>query len=149
MICSLSPRWLLPKRIWLAIAVVALTEPCFPALAQLIPDGTLGAQSSTVNTSGLVDTIYGGVRSGANLFHSFLELNVGNGRSLYFSDPGVSNILTRVTGTNPSKIDGRLGVSGNANLFLINPNGIIFGSGSSLDIRGSFTATTAAAIKFG
>jgi filamentous hemagglutinin family protein len=148
MIVSLFFWRLLLKSIWLTGMGITLTESFFPALAQLIPDSPLGSQSSTVNTSGLVDTIRGGVKSGANLFHSFLELNVGSGRSLYFSDPGVSNILTRVTGNNPSKIDGRLGVSGSANLFLINPNGIIFGSGSSLDIRGSFTATTAAAIKF-
>ncbi len=148
MIFSLFPQRLLPKRIWLAIAGVVLTDPSFPALAQLIPDCTLGSQSSTVTTSGSIDTIRGGVRSGTNLFHSFLELNVSSGRSLYFSDPGVNNILTRVTGTNPSNINGRLGVSGNANLFLINPNGIIFGAGSSLDIQGSFTATTAAGIKF-
>ncbi len=148
MIFSLFSQKLLPKRIWLVVIVFTLSEPHIPSVAQLIPDRTLGSQSSTVNTNGAIDTIRGGVKSGANLFHSFLELNVGSGRSLYFSDPGVSNILTRVTGTNPSKIDGRLGVSGTANLFLINPNGIIFGSGSSLDIRGSFTATTAAAIKF-
>jgi large exoprotein involved in heme utilization and adhesion len=55
-----------------------------------------------------------------------------------------------VTGTNSSNILGTLGISGgNANLFLINPNGIIFGVNASLDVGGSFTATTANAIKLG
>ncbi|MEL7245895.1 MAG: filamentous hemagglutinin N-terminal domain-containing protein, partial [Cyanobacteria bacterium J06573_2] len=53
---------------------------------------------------------------------------------------------TRVTGSNLSKIFGTLGVNGNANLFLINPNGILFGENSFLDISGSFTATTAESI---
>ncbi len=118
------------------------------AIAQVIPDASLGTQSSVVQTNGLLDTVQGGHQVGHNLFHSFRELNVGAGRSLYFADPGVANILTRVTGTNPSLIDGRLGVNGAANLFLLNPNGIIFGAGASLDIRGSFTASTASAIKF-
>jgi filamentous hemagglutinin family protein len=113
-----------------------------------MPDETLGAQSSTVQTTGLRDTVLGGQRVGDNLFHSFLEFNVGVGRSLYFADPGVANILTRVTGNNPSTINGRLGVDGTANLFLLNPNGIIFGPGASLDVRGSFTASTANGIQF-
>lgn len=142
--------WLLlgQQKPWLALVVLALTIPGEAALAQLIPDTTLGTQSSTISTSGSVDIVNGGLRAGSNLFHSFREFNVGTGRSLYFTDPGVTNILTRVTGNNPSTINGRLGVNGLANLFLINPNGIIFGAGASLDIRGSFTATTASAIKF-
>ena len=47
-------------------------------------------------------------------------------------------------------IDGKLQVTGgNANLFLMNPAGIVFGKGASLDINGAFTATTAKAIDFG
>ncbi|NET10078.1 MAG: filamentous hemagglutinin N-terminal domain-containing protein, partial [Symploca sp. SIO2B6] len=60
-----------------------------------------------------------------------------------------SNILSRVTGTNASDIFGRLGVLGDANLFLLNPNGIIFGPDASLDISGSFVATTADRFTFG
>jgi filamentous hemagglutinin family protein len=84
------------------------------------------------------------------LFHSFQEFNVGQGRSVYFANPAqIQNILSRVTGGNASNILGRLGVLGSANLFLINPNGIIFGPNSSLDIQGSFFATTADGIKLG
>jgi filamentous hemagglutinin family protein len=83
------------------------------------------------------------------LFHSFLEFNVNTGRGAYFTNPaGVENILSRVTGSNPSNILGTLGVSGNADLFLINPNGILFGSNARLDVRGSFVASTASGVNF-
>jgi filamentous hemagglutinin family protein len=96
------------------------------------------------------DRIDGGAVRGINLFHSFLEFNVGVGRGAYFSNPaGVENILSRVTGDNPSSILGRLGVLGNANLFLLNPNGILFGADASLDVSGSFVASTASAIRLG
>ncbi len=114
------------------------------AYAQVIPDNTLGNENSTVKSTGSVDSINGGATRGANLFHSFGEFNVGEGRSVYFTNPtGIENILSRVTGGNPSQILGKLGVLGNANLFLINPNGIIFGQNASLDVKGSFVGTTA------
>ena len=124
------------------------------ASAQLIPDATLGNESSVVtpnvNINGLAsDQIDGGATRGANLFHSFGQFNVGEGRCVYFSNPtGIERILTRVTGGNRSNILGTLGVLGNADLFLINPNGIIFGAGARLDLRGSFIAGTASSIKF-
>ncbi|MBL1175268.1 filamentous hemagglutinin N-terminal domain-containing protein [Pantanalinema sp. GBBB05] len=132
----------------LVSSAIWLTELCAPVPAQLVPDTIFGSRSSTVHHQGDRETIQGGIRAGSNLFHSFSEFNVGRGRSVYFSDPGVTNILTRVTGRNSSKIDGKLGVEGNANLFLLNPNGILFGANASLDIRGSFVATTAKAIQF-
>jgi filamentous hemagglutinin family protein len=120
--------------------------------AQIVPDITLESENSRVTgISPTIDQINGGATRGTNLFHSFQEFNVGEGRSAYFTNPaGIENILTRVTGTNPSNILGTLGVTGgNANLFLINPNGILFGQNASLDVGGSFTATTANAIKLG
>jgi len=131
-------------------ALIASLGDC--AFAQIVPDTTLGSKNSRVTPmTPRADQIDGGATRGANLFHSFREFNVGEGRSAYFSNPaGIENILTRVTGTNPSKILGTLGVSGgNGNLFLINPNGIIFGVNARLDVGGSFTATTANAIKLG
>ncbi|MGK7953676.1 MAG: beta strand repeat-containing protein, partial [Crocosphaera sp.] len=120
-------------------------------LAQVIPDNTLGGESSQItNIDQLRERIDGGAIRGGNLFHSFLEFNVGEGRGVYFSNPaGIENILSRVTGGNASHILGQLGVLGNANLFLLNPNGIIFGQNSSLDIQGSFHASTAEGIKLG
>lgn len=124
------------------------------AKAQIVPDGSLGAESSVVTPNLTLDgtpieRIDGGAIRGTNLFHSFQEFNVGEGRGVYFTNPtGIENILTRVTGGNTSQIFGTLGVSGNANLFLINPNGIIFGPNSRLDLRGSFIASTADSLKF-
>jgi filamentous hemagglutinin family protein len=120
-------------------------------LAQITPDNTLGNESSIVNTrDDTSEKIDGGAIRGQNLFHSFEEFNVDAGRGVYFSNPEViTNIFSRVTGNNVSNILGTLGVDGAANLFLINPNGIIFGEGASLDVQGSFAATTADGIEFG
>lgn len=116
-------------------------------LAQAIPDNSLGTKVESLNPQ--IDQITGGSQHGANLFHSFKEFNVDTGRGIYFQNPnGVNNILTRITGNNPSQILGTLGVLGNANLFLLNPNGIIFGDNARLDINGSFFANTAKSLVF-
>ncbi|NEQ76376.1 MAG: filamentous hemagglutinin N-terminal domain-containing protein, partial [Okeania sp. SIO2C9] len=118
---------------------------------QIIPDQTLGKENSVINSiDQLKKQIEGGAIRGSNLFHSFQEFNVGENRSVYFTNPaGIENILTRITGENASNILGKLGVLGEANLFLVNPNGIFFGPNASLDIRGSFIATTADEIRLG
>jgi filamentous hemagglutinin family protein len=148
--------WKLGLTVGLAISEIFVTNCGNYAFAQsqIVPDRTLGSQRSIVKPDvikGLSsDRIDGGARRGANLFHSFREFNVGEGRGAYFINPnGIENILSRVTGTNPSNILGKLGVLGNANLFLINPNGIVFGQNASLDVKGSFVATTADAVQFG
>ncbi len=121
------------------------------AVAQIQPDNTLGEQNSIVNDiDALNKRIDGGVKLDANLFHSFREFNVSEGGSVYFANPqGITDIFSRVTGDNPSNIFGKLGVLGDANLFLINPNGIVFGENASLDLQGSFVASTANGIEFG
>jgi filamentous hemagglutinin family protein len=123
------------------------------AIAQIIPDNTLGPESSrtvpdTINNLPS-DRIEGGATRGASLFHSLREFNIGEGRGAYFGNPsGITNIFTRVTGGNQSNILGTLGVLGNANLFLINQKGIVFGPHARLDVRGSFLAATANSIVF-
>jgi len=128
-----------------------LTSNC--GFAQITPDDTLPTNSVVTPLDDLgfpVDRIDDGTIRGANLFHSFREFNVSEGRGAYFSNPaGVENILSRVTGSDPSDVLGMLGVLGNANLFLLNPNGIVFGPNASLDVGGSFVATTASAIGLG
>jgi filamentous hemagglutinin family protein len=132
--------------------VVAL--PNIFTLAQITPDTTLGAEGSRItpgaNVQGLpADLIEGGAQRNTSLFHSFQEFNVNNGQRVYFANPiGIENIFSRVTGTNVSNILGTLGVKGNANLFLLNPNGIIFGSNARLDVNGSFLATTGNSFQF-
>ncbi|MHC5911000.1 MAG: filamentous hemagglutinin N-terminal domain-containing protein, partial [Nostoc sp.] len=119
-------------------------------IPQITPDNTLGSRHSTVTPQNqLVYRVDGGVIRGINLFHSFQEFNIGEGRSAYFANPtGIENIISRVTGGNPSQLLGTLGVLGKANLFLINPNGIIFGANAKLDVSGSFVASTASSLVF-
>ncbi|UBF30427.1 filamentous hemagglutinin N-terminal domain-containing protein (plasmid) [Kovacikia minuta CCNUW1] len=121
------------------------------AIAQLTPDTASDRNLGTTveRSTGGTDRITGGARRGANLFHSFSEFNINLGQRVYFANPtGVENILSRVTGQNASTILGTLGVEGGANLFLLNPNGILFGPHAQLDIRGSFVASTASSFKF-
>ncbi|MEP1062215.1 MULTISPECIES: filamentous hemagglutinin N-terminal domain-containing protein [Cyanophyceae] len=118
------------------------------AWAQPVPDNTLGSESSVITpnvVNGLPsDQIDGGAMRGSNLFHSFREFSINENRGAYFTNPaGIENILSRVTSNSRSDILGRLGVLGNANLFLINPNGIVFGPNARLDVNGSFVASTA------
>jgi len=121
--------------------------------AQIIPDNSLQDENSTVENVNVDGTpreqIEGGATRGENLFHSFDQFNIGEGQQVYFnSSAGIENILSRVTGGESSEILGTIGVNGNANLFLINPNGIIFGNNASLDVGGSFVATTASSVIF-
>ncbi|NEP00174.1 MAG: filamentous hemagglutinin N-terminal domain-containing protein [Symploca sp. SIO2E9] len=141
-----------------AIPLIAcLAYTCFThrALAQLTPDTSLGNENSVVTPNvdvqgELADLIEGGAIRDLNLFHSFLEFNVENGGRVYFANPaGIENILTRVTGNNASNILGTLGVDGAANLFLLNPNGIVFGNNAQLDVEGSFMGSTANSLVFG
>ena len=124
------------------------------ALGQITPDNTLGNESSVVTPNvtvkgALADLIEGGAIRESNLFHSFQDFNVPELGRVYFGLPaGIENILSRVTGANVSNILGTLGVLGNANLFLINPNGIVFGSNSRLDLGGSFFGSTADSVLF-
>ncbi|NEO36262.1 MAG: S-layer family protein [Moorea sp. SIOASIH] len=124
------------------------------ALGQITPDNTLGNESSVVTPNvdvkgALADLIEGGAIRDSNLFHSFSDFNVGEMGRVYFANPaGIANILSRVTGTNVSNILGTLGVLGNANLFVINPNGIFFGPNSRLDLGGSFFGSTADSVLF-
>ncbi|WNZ21525.1 filamentous hemagglutinin N-terminal domain-containing protein [Leptolyngbya sp. NK1-12] len=136
---------------WLVF--LSLSVPLAVA-AQVVPDATLGNENSRVRRATVrgreADLIEGGAARGRNLFHSFREFGVREGDAAYFANPiNIENIFGRVTGNNPSNILGTLGVDGAANLFLMNPNGILFGPNASLDIQGSFMGTTANTIQFG
>ncbi len=123
-----------------------------PSLAQSItPDGTLGAEASQVVPVGAVtDRIEAGAIRGSNLFHSFEAFSIDAGREVYFSNPtGVTNIFSRVTGTEGSEILGTLGVEGDASLYLLNPHGIVFGPNAQLDINGTFIGSTAGQFTLG
>ena len=127
--------------------LVALTL-CPNVTAQISSDGSL---STTVSTDDAVNfLIEGGERSLDNLFHSFSEFSIPNLGSAYFNNAtDITNIFSRVTGGNISEIQGLIRANGTANLFLINPAGIVFGENAALDVGGSFFATTAESVVFG
>ncbi|NES19329.1 MAG: filamentous hemagglutinin N-terminal domain-containing protein [Symploca sp. SIO3E6] len=122
--------------------LLALGEPVF---AQIVPDNSQGNEQSVVTSvNSQLQQITGGATRGSALFHSFLEFNINEGNAAYFVNPAaIETIFSRVTGNNPSEILGTLGVLGEADLYLINPNGILFGPNAQLDIKGSFIASTA------
>ncbi len=134
-------------QIWLAGAIsLGCLLSSESAIAQISSDDIL---PTNVNRSGNVLEITGGATAGTNLFHSFREFSVPTGDTAYFNNAlNIQNIISRVTGSAISDIDGTLKANGTASLYLINPNGIIFGPNASLDIGGSFVASTASSIKF-
>lgn len=118
--------------------------------AQVRTDGTMGPRQ-TLTGPGIQVPASLGRQAGPNLFHSFQSFNIAGGQSVRFSGPGsVRNVLARVTGGAPSLIEGTLGCDiPSANLYLMNPSGVIFGPGSALDVKGSFAVTSADSIRLG
>jgi filamentous hemagglutinin family protein len=109
--------------------------------------------SPTIPCTAVTCNITGGTPKGNTLFHSFEQFSPqARTRAIFINnDPAIENVISRVTGITASQIDGFIaarGSSPNFNLFLINPNGIIFGPNAALDLNGSFLATTASNIKF-
>uniref|UniRef100_A0A8J6ZLU7 Filamentous hemagglutinin N-terminal domain-containing protein n=1 Tax=Desmonostoc muscorum LEGE 12446 TaxID=1828758 RepID=A0A8J6ZLU7_DESMC len=141
----MSNRWVW----WFGVAIASLyISRLNEAYAQISPDATL-ANNSDITRDGNRLNITGGTQAGTNLFHSFSEFSIPTSTEAVFQNAAhIQNIISRVTGQSISQIDGLIKTQGTANLFLINPNGIIFGKNARLDISGSFIASTASAVKF-
>jgi filamentous hemagglutinin family protein len=118
------------------------------AFGQVTSDGATA--SIVTGTDNQNFTVTGGTQAGENLFHSFENFSVpSNGSVVFQSDPTTTNILSRITGNTASVIEGLLEIQGSdANFFLLNPHGIVFGSRARLSLGGSFLATTAEQIDF-
>ncbi|MEM9976417.1 MAG: filamentous hemagglutinin N-terminal domain-containing protein [Cyanobacteria bacterium P01_D01_bin.2] len=134
------------------LAGVAIATLQLPVFAQVpTPDGSTGTvvlpNATGFNVIG--NTVFGEDPDLINQFHSFEEFDVSTGTTANFLkfSPEVDNIITRVTGSGASVIDGLIRAN-DANLFLINSNGLVFGPGADLEIGRSFFAVTASDLLF-
>ena len=120
------------------------------AHAEVVLDGTLGRSGALPGPDYLIGADLGR-QHGGNLFHSFSDFNIDLGESATFSGPNsVQNIISRVTGGNPSRFFGTLrSTIPKADFYFLNPYGLMFGEGASLDVQGSFHASTADTLRFG
>ena len=118
--------------------------------AEIILDGTLGRSGALPGPDYLIGANLGR-QHGGNLFHSFQNFNLKYFENATFSGPNsVSNIISRVTGGNPSQIDGLIrSTIPNADMYFLNPYGIMFGPNAKLDVQGGFHASTADYLRLG
>jgi len=140
-------RSLLLKRVLFCVSCFTVVFTPAVVSAEIVPDSTFSNSTAVSSDGCLVCEITGGRREGDNLFHVFETFSVDV--EAYFNHSAdIENIFSRVTGSAISNIDGTIRANGTANLFLLNPNGIVFGEEASLDIGGSFIASTAERILF-
>ncbi|HTZ35751.1 MAG TPA: filamentous hemagglutinin N-terminal domain-containing protein, partial [Stellaceae bacterium] len=133
----------------LPLTLVALAILAPAALAQHITiDGTLSPAQVLSGPNYSIGANLG-KRVGGNLFQSFGLFGLASGETATFSGPAtVTTIIGRVTGGSPSTIDGTVKSSiKGANLYLTNPTGVVFGPGGSVNVTGSFSASTADYLK--
>ena len=120
-----------------------------PIYGQITSDGTLPNPTLVKTLDQKHFTISEGSTVGSNLFHSFRRFSVPqNGAANFDNMATVQNIIGRITGGEISNIDGIISSNGKANLFLLNPNGFIFGPNAALNIGGSFLSSTANSMRF-
>jgi filamentous hemagglutinin family protein len=141
----MSDRVLSPRLGLLLAALLAAA----PVQAQIVTDGTLGPKVSLQGGEIKIGADLGS-RRGDNLFHSFEKFGIATGQSATFTGPGdIRNVISRVTGGEISNIDGKLASRvGQADLYFLNPAGVMFGPNARLDVPGSFHASTAHELRF-
>ncbi|MEM6866967.1 MAG: CHAT domain-containing protein [Cyanobacteria bacterium P01_C01_bin.121] len=134
---------------WIA-GVAAILSPAGQDSVKAQVVATPEGAGTTVTESGDQFDIAGGTQAGGNLFHEFDQFDLSASQTANFAaDSGVFNIVGQISEAAPSYIDGTVQVSGSdADLYLINPSGILFGENAQLSLNGSFTATTADQVEF-
>ncbi|MBX2859270.1 MAG: CHAT domain-containing protein [Cellvibrionaceae bacterium] len=135
------------------LALVLLLGPAPRCIADIVRDGSIGLGSDVQPLLQNGEYLIGeelGERRGSNLIHSFEQFNISEGETATFTgSSNIEAIISRVTGDQLSTIDGtlRTAVSG-ADFYLLNPNGVLFGSNSSIEVSGSLNVSTADSLLF-
>jgi filamentous hemagglutinin family protein len=139
---------------WLIFLLPGILFPLTTAFAAggISTDGTVGP-ARTLNGANVDIPQNLGTTVGKNLFHSFSEFNVNNGQTVTFRENTqntLDNVVSRVTGGSRSDINGTLRSTpgGHANLYLVNPSGLMFGPNARIDVAGTFHASTADEVRF-
>jgi len=117
--------------------------------AEIVTDGSVGNAGPLTGPSYAIEQQLG-TTAGNNLFHSFSVFNLEQNESATFSGANsIQNIISRITGGDASIINGtiRSTIDG-ANMFFLNPAGMIFGAHANLDLTGSFHVSTANYLSF-
>ncbi|WP_027156500.1 two-partner secretion domain-containing protein [Methylobacter luteus] len=142
------------KVLWLSFLLPGILFPLRIAFAVggIATDGTVGPAQTLSGASVTIPQNLGKT-VGKNLFHSFNQFNVNNGQTVTFTENvphALDNVISRVTGGSPSAIDGTLRSTpgGHANLYLVNPSGVMFGQNARIDVPGAFHASTADEVRF-
>ncbi len=118
---------------------------------------TTGAGSTATSISSVAGEheIGGGAIRGGNLFHSFDSFDLASGETArWINSAGgadaIRNLINRISGGDVSEIYGRLDATAfaNADFYLINPSGIVFGQGASVAVPNGFHVSTADELQF-
>jgi len=127
-----------------------ITTLIFPVHAEIVTDGSLGTVQKLTGPNFVIEACLG-QQVGNNLFHSFETFNLESSEQAIFQGPATTEqVISRVTGGNPSRINGGLSLNmPHADLYFINPAGVVFGENAQLNIPGSFYVSTADYLKLG
>lgn len=119
------------------IASLPAAAPAQVAPTTLPTGGQIVGGSGSISQSGNTLTV---TQGSDRLITNWNTFNIGSQARVDFRQPGASSMaLNRVLDQNPSQIMGSL--TANGRVFLMNPNGIIFGQGSRVDVGGLVAST--------
>lgn len=122
----------------LLLVLLVLAQLLLSPRLMALPEGeVINAGSGSISRSGNNMTIH---QTSQRLSANYQSFDIGAGEHVLFIQPGRDSVaLNRVIGANASQIFGQL--QANGQVFLINPNGIVFGEGASVDVGGLLATT--------
>ena len=151
-------RSLFLSRVLVTAALLGMAARAYGG-AGIATDGSLGVAGRTIapaNAGGgnfLIPQSDGRV-AGNNLFHSFSRFNIDTGQTATFTTrtAALANVISRVSGGSASYLYGKLALTPAAGstpaFFFLNPAGVLFGAGATIDVPGAFHVSTADYVKF-